>query len=279
MRASGWAVIGLVLVAPLLAGCADEGRNAAITKAIAEPLAGSPRGTLLRILVISDEYLPIAGAHVNIVGLGVNGTTDEFGDAFFQVARPGRYAVHVHRSGYYPNSTRVEVSAEAPMVARIRLTDAPRDGHFTDYYYYQATCAPTVYVQGVTPNGRCQETAYFPSAYARWILGRGLVKAHVALEWPSQAGGTEAMRLEIRFPDAGPFADGREALVAEGARPVAIQIPSDILTDRMRGENNVVEIIVGLPQSGPAALNGVQPFHIEATFDYFVEAPDVDPAA
>ncbi|HEX9816307.1 MAG TPA: hypothetical protein VGB18_04950, partial [Candidatus Thermoplasmatota archaeon] len=76
-------LVAVGLLSLLLAGCAD-GPDEPESKPLELSQAPAPQTTLLRVLVISDEYLPIKGAKVNVVGLGLNGTTDDVGNTYFQ---------------------------------------------------------------------------------------------------------------------------------------------------------------------------------------------------
>lgn len=277
VASQGLLIAALVIL--LAAGCTGPPKGPSNPRVL-ESLDDSPRaGTVLRVLVITDEFLPVVKARVDVVGLGLNATTNEAGSAYFEVPEPGRYAVHVHHPLFYPNVTKVVVDATANQVHRVTLRDAPRDQDFTDFYYFQGLCGPRVYAPPAAAEWRCPETTSFQRPYARWYLGPGLVHAYLYLEWSPQQGGTSAMRMEVRFPQSGPFADGTEVLAAEGSSPVRIEIPPALITDRLKENGNLVEIRAGLPTQGPAAVNAYQPFAIEAEFDYFLPAPDVDPEA
>jgi hypothetical protein len=272
------ALLVTVTLASLFAGCSANARSASTPSAEVVSAAAAPpsKGALLRVLVITDEYLPVADAQVTIVGLGVNGTTDGLGDVFFHLAQPGRYALHVHHAGFYPNRTKVQIE-EGSAVVRVHLRDAPHAADFADFYYYTGLCGTTLFVQGVSQNGNCSETPDFPKPHARWLLGPGLVHGFLELNWPHDEAGTGTMRLEIRFPEIGPFKDGRTVLVAEGPSPVKVTIPDELLTDAHRKNGAAVDLQVGLAQNEAVNRNGQQTFHIEAQFDYVVPAPDVDP--
>lgn len=279
MRAHVLLLVALLVAQTLVAGCAGERRPLdAPVVSVAATGPSANQGILLRVLVITDEYFPVPDAKVSIVGLGVNGTTDDWGDAYFHFPAPGRYALHVHRAGYYPNQSRVVLEEDRPeQTLRVRLTDAPRDAHFADYYFYNGICGPTLYVAAATPRSDCGQTPSFQRPEARFILGRGLVRGFLELSWEGHPAGAAEMRMEVRFPDVGAFADGSEALVAEGASPVRIIVPDEMLTERHRQNGNVVSVFVGLSQREPVALNAQQEFQIDGEFDYFVAAPQVDP--
>jgi hypothetical protein len=270
----------LLLASSLVAGCSGQkAEDAQPAQATTVPAKFQAReGILLRVLVITDEYFPVAKAKVTLVGLGVNGTTDDWGDAFFHIAHPGRYAIHVHRTGFYPNQTKVVLpEGESSATLRVWLSDAPRDAHYADYYYFNGLCGPTVFVSGATTDADCTETYLFEKPEARFILGRGLTRGYLELDWTPTTGGASDMRLEVRFPDVGPFADGRDVIVAEGPRPVKIIIPEELLTERHRLNGNTAVVTVGLSQAKPVLMSAQQEFQIDGEFSYFVEAPDVDP--
>lgn len=279
MRRTPWS-LALVLLAPsLLAGCTGGADShdepiASVAKFTAKP----NKGILLRVLVITDEYFPVARANVVLVGLGVNGTTDDLGDAYFHIAKAGRYALHVHRAGYFPNQTKVVLDqGDAEPVVRVRLQDAPRDGHYSDFFYYSGLCGPTVFVQPASTSSDCNEVPNFPKPQARFILGRGLVYGYIELHWDESPISPKTMRMEVRFPEIGAFADGQQVLIAEGPDPLKVRIPAELLTDQHRVNGQVVHITAGLARNAVAAHNFQQEFTIEAQFDYFHEAPDVDP--
>lgn len=267
------AALALLALFALMAGCTGAASPSTGDAVIQSTDEAAPSTIPLRILVINDEYLPVVGATVHIVGLNLNATTDDRGDAFFQVARPGRYSVHTHRVGYYPNVTHLEVDGMA-QVKRVWLRDAPRDGHFSDFYYYSAVCELALFAPPADDDPWCPDAPYMPRPTARWVLAGGLQRAQIDLDWDEQPGGASSMRLEVRFPEAGAFADGRTVLVAEGKGPIGITIPPEQVTDKHRQNGVFVEVRAGLPRGAPGA-NLHQPFHFEAQFDYFVAAPDV----
>lgn len=264
--------VALVLLILLLAGCAARAAPPG-NQVLAEDEPALPGTVPLRILVINDEYLPVAGATVHIVGLGLQTQTDDAGDAFFQIQEPGRYKLHVHSRGYYPNVTAVDVEGLA-QVKRVWLRDAPRDGHFSDFYYYQAVCDATVYAPPAATQSECPAKPYWPKPTARWILARGLQRGVIDLDWDRLPGGADAMRLEILFPEVGAFPDGRPSLVKEGSAPVRVTIPPELITPDHQRNGVVLEVRAGLPRSGPGLI-AHQPFRFEAQLDYFQPAPDV----
>lgn len=266
----------LILALLLGAGCASPSEAPPEARVLESIDDSAPGGTVLRVLVVTDEFLPVVKARVNIVGLGLDTTTNVVGSAYFLIPNAGRYSVHVHHPRFYPNITKATVEARPDQVHRVTLRDAPIDQNYADFRYFEGLCGPMVFAPPAAPDWRCPKNGYLPRSYARWYLGPGLVRARVSLEWTQQQGGTDAMRMEIRFPEAGAFADGTQVLAAEGTSPVRIEIPSSLITDRLKEKDNLVEIHAGLPTQGPAALNAYQPFHLEAEFYYLVPAPDVD---
>ena len=267
----------LVLVCLLLAGCAGSKDDDVVSKPLETSEAAAPRTTLLRVLVITDEYLPIKGAKVSVVGLGLNGSTDEVGNTYFQIATPGRYAVHVHRPGFYPNISKVAVEGDPDQVERITLRDAPPSTHFSDFRMYDGVCEPTLYVQPLSTSSHCQELGLANRPHPRgWFLGAGLVGGFVRLQWEAEAYGSATMRLELAFPEAGPFANGDERLVVEGPSPLLIELTGDLVTPAMQKNGVPIEIYVGVPEREIVAANGYQVFLVEAQFEYFQAAPDVD---
>ncbi len=269
-------LVAVVLLSMLFAGCAD-GSTEAVSKPLELSQAPAPQTTLLRVLVISDEYLPIKGAKVSVVGLGLNGTTDDVGNTYFQIATPGRYAVHVHRIGFYPNISKVAIEGDPKQVERITLRDAPRDAHFSDFRYFEGVCEPTVYVQPLATSPHCQDQGLVQRDHPRgWFLGEGLISGYIRLDWNKQAYGSEVMRLEVAFPEAGGFANGEDRLVAEGTSPITIELTSDLITPAMKRNGIPIEIFVGVAANEVASVNAYQTFAVEAQFDYFQDAPDVD---
>jgi hypothetical protein len=269
--------IALVLASTLLAGCAQHSAPEPTSRPLEISEAPAAETTLLRVLVINDEYLPIKGAKVSVIGLGLNGTTDDVGNAYFQIATPGRYAVHVHHSKFYPNISKVSVEGDAKQVERITLLDAPPDTHFSDFYYFEGVCEPTLYVQAIGTSPHCQDQGLVKRDQPPpWFLAPGLEGGFVRLAWNPELYGSQKMRLELAFPEAGAFANGEERLVAEGTPPVLIELNRDLITPAMQRNGVPIQIFVGVPADDAAAANVYQVFSIEAQFDYFQAAPDVD---
>ncbi|HLE48283.1 MAG TPA: hypothetical protein VI818_08300 [Candidatus Thermoplasmatota archaeon] len=258
----------------LAAGCAGSAPPPE-PKVVESSVPPPPAATLLRVLVINDEFLPVWGATVRVVGLGLNTTTDDVGNAYFQVPKEGRYSVHVHHQRYYPNVSRIEIAGDPEQVHRVKLQDAPPHGHFREYRFYPGTCFPVVFASNLTGNGECPAS---PSgrSYARFILNKGLVEAYVEMEWPSQPGGPAAMRIETQWPGL-TFSDGTQVALAQGASPVKLRLPPNRFTDEHEENGHTVEIRAGLSWGQPVAANVYQPFEILGIFDYFTPAPDVDP--
>ena len=266
----------LVLLGVLFAGCAD-GPKEPVSKPLELSQAPAPKTTHLRVLVISDEYLPIKGAKVSVVGLGLNGTTDDVGNTYFQIATPGRYAVHVHRPGFYPNISKVSIEGDPKQVERITLRDAPRDAHFSDFRYFEGVCEATVYVQPLGTSPHCQDQGLVQRDHPRgWFLGEGLIGGYIRLDWDEAAYGSHVMRLEVAFPEAGAFANGEERLIAEGPSPLDIDLKGDLITPAMQRNGIPIEIYVGVGANEVASANVYQTFAVEAQFDYFQAAPDVE---
>lgn len=269
MRGLGAAILAMVLA---FSGCAAKTRPAG-DAVLEDGVPAAPETIPLRVLVLNDEYLPVVGATVHIVGLGLNATTNDAGDAFFQVAKPGVYSVHTHSLGYYPNVTKVRIEGMA-QVRRIWLRDAPRDGHFSDFYYYAAVCDAAVYAAPIKNDAECPSEPYMPRPTARWILAGGLQGGTIGLDWDPQPGGTDRMRLEVLFPEIGAFPDGRASLVSQGKAPVRVEIGPELITREHQRNGVVVEVRAGIPRDA-AGASLHQPFHFEAQFDYFHPAPSV----
>lgn len=264
----------MVALALLAAGCAQSEPPPA-PKVVEEPIPPPPQSTLLRILVVNDEFLPVWGASVRVAGLGLNATTDDVGNAYFHVPKAGRYAVHVHHARYYPNISRIEIAGEPDAVHRVTLRDAPPHGHFREYRFYPGTCYPVLFASNLTGNGECPDG---PSgrSHARFILSKGLVEAFLQVEWAPQPAGAATMRLEARWPGLA-FADGSEVKRAQGGTPVELPIAPGLVTEAHRANGQVAEVRTGLAWDQPVAANVFQRFEILGVFDYFTPAPDVDP--
>ncbi|MBI2077975.1 MAG: hypothetical protein HYT80_06335 [Euryarchaeota archaeon] len=264
----------LTVIALLVAGCA-QGDPPAAPKVVEEAAPPPPQSTLLRVLVVNDEFLPVWGATVRVVGLGLNATTNDVGDAFFHVPKAGRYSVHVHHVRYYPNISKIEIAGEPDAVHRVKLRDAPPHGHFREYRFYPGTCYPVVFASNLTGNGECPDG---PSgrSHARFILSKGLVEAYFEVEWEQQPAAAPTMRLEARWPGLR-FGDGSDVQRSEGGSPVKLHVPPQLLTEAHGVNGQVAEVRTGLSWGQPVSANVYQQFEIVGIFDYFTPAPDVDP--
>jgi hypothetical protein len=276
MAAFPWTTL-VVTMAAAFSGCVGDEPVETESKPLVVEEAPAPKTTHLRVLVITDEYLPIVGAKVSVTGLGLNATTNEVGSAYFQIGTPGRYAVHVHRAGFYPNISKVSIEGDEKQVERITLYDAPRDAHFSDFRYFPGVCEVKVYVSGVSTDSRCEEHGLGQRSHPKgWFLGQGLQSGYLRLHWEAQTYGSDRMRLEVAFPEAGAFANGEEYLVVEGTAPLLLELSPSLLTPAMQKNGLPIDVWVGLAADTPVASNLYQPFEIEAQFDYFQKAPDVD---
>jgi hypothetical protein len=260
--------LALLAVVLLVTGCSGWGPTE-------EGSGPQEHLSLLQVLVISDEYLPVQDARVRIVGLGLNATTGDTGEAAF-VVPSGHYVVAVHHPDFYPNSTPIEIQRDADRLARIRLRDAPDSHEFSDFHYVAVLCGVTLWLQGVDDDSACEAGPNFPPPRATFELAHGLVEANLGLDWDAQTGGAQRLRMEVRFLNVGAFADGTDVLVGQGTSPVSVHVPPELVTQAMRRDGTQVEVIVGLDQREPIAFNGMQTVHIHAEFRYFEDAPDVD---
>lgn len=259
------------------AGCANAPSEPPPSVPLETSVAPAKQATLLRVLVITDEYLPVAGATVAVVGLG-NASTDEVGNAYFQIGTPGRYSLHVHHPRFYPNVSKVVVDGGPSQVERITLRDAPSHQHYSSFYFFQGLCGPAASVPEATSD-RCDEAVFSNRAHPRWFLNEGLTDAYFRLDWPAQLPGADEMWIEVGFPDAGAFRGGSQTLRAQGEAPVVLEIPEEEVTEPMKRNGVPIWIRVGIGSSLPVAANVYQEFSIEAQLDYYIPEPDVDPEA
>jgi hypothetical protein len=81
------------------------------------------QGTTLHATVAdanTGDY--ILDASVSVDPVGLNGTTDFFGDARFASLKKGRYTVHARRIGYAPNDVEVQLSGRDSVEVTMLMT-------------------------------------------------------------------------------------------------------------------------------------------------------------
>lgn len=259
-----------VLLPVLVAGCGDPGY---VAPSAPEP---DPASTL-RVLVLTDEYLPIPDARVRLVELDLQEQTTEAGEAIFRVDHPGRFLVQASRSGFYSNRTLVELGESADVTTRLWLHDAPHEQFVIDTALYDGTCGYAVHVQGgALGAGDCSDLPGMPHGRFGWRLTHGLESMELELRFPHQLGGLDRMRLAVRIPDAGPFADGRLEIEATGTSPVRLTIPPGLITPAMREGGHQVELLARAPADDVASAGAMQRFLLVAEAFYYWPAPAVE---
>jgi predicted small lipoprotein YifL len=133
-----FALITVLLVATAaLAGCGSKGGpngadDAALNGAEFENLqkqqGNLQKGKgLIRGIVLDEALAPIAGAKVELVGLGTSQTATEAGAFLFNNLDPGTYFVSASKAGYAPAQQSSEVKADVaePSLIKIRLQRVP----------------------------------------------------------------------------------------------------------------------------------------------------------
>lgn len=252
-----------------LSGCGDSN----------SPYAGGEPGDAahLFVLVISDEYLPVAGARVVVPGLGLESVTDDAGLAHIDVGLPGRYRVVASHAGFYSNSTAVVLAVGEESTARVALRDAPRDANLEDTILYYGTCTLAAYGPGgALGSGECQDVPGIPPGHLDFFLSRGFRGAEFEVRFDGQPAGLERMRLRVSIPDAGAFTDGRLALETTGTSPLRLSIPAALVTAPMGEPGHRLEVQLGAPQEGAVQAGALQPFFLLGDVFYFLPAPPVD---
>ncbi|MBI2077428.1 MAG: hypothetical protein HYT80_03525 [Euryarchaeota archaeon] len=111
----------LVVAALLVGGCLGTGATPA-------PLAVGPVEplTLLRVLVVDDEFAPIRNATIIVGGTESRATTDEAGLADLGAA-PGVAELRVWAPGYYRSSVDATAVARATTSVTVELDRRPND--------------------------------------------------------------------------------------------------------------------------------------------------------
>jgi hypothetical protein len=246
---------GLLVLALLVAGCAGPPPPPA--EATAPPRTTEPAqaSVPLLIYVVDREYLPLEGAHVEVLELGANLTTDASGGADFGPVPPGAYRAIAHRDGFAVNRTLVEVDAEAEAAPMVVLSPAPHD-HFAVYFGIGEGGCSAFSIEGVVLDEECRDELS-PSLhpYVRFRLRPNLYQADATIYWdPPTATGAQRLRFELHVLDGDqrrlPFPSG-SAPEAEGSSPVVVELAHDRLDPELVDQARYLEVAVYPPRQGP----------------------------
>lgn len=107
MRPFRGLLVSLILVSVALAGCAGQSAEPAdAPTGSATDATGAVEGR-----VVTDEWMPIAGAEVTLIPPDETVRTDQGGAFAFNDVEPGSYRVIAVKIGYYQNTAQVDVEA------------------------------------------------------------------------------------------------------------------------------------------------------------------------
>jgi hypothetical protein len=238
--AHGW--VGSTLLAVFLAGCTGSSASpnaqpqaSSIVEATGEPLADAGS---IRVTVVDDSALPLAGATVGVTDLALNAVTDPTGVAVFTNLAPGMHQIAAARLGYSSAAKAVSVEAGVEAATTLSLvaivveipfheTFGPLQGYFdcrmgaTTYASTWTAACGTVGVPFVGLVGP-------PAAANPWTSDNSVLKFPIAnnntataigdMQWtPSAVGTSTALRFAFSY-------EGRPSThwwcAAEGGTPL-----------------------------------------------------------
>lgn len=109
----GRRILAVLSIASLivLAGCAGKGNKPTAALVGATPAEFDENTGGIEGVILNDEDLPVPGASVGIVSLGISTTTDSVGAYSLSKIEPGEQVVHVAVAGYASASRAVTVVA------------------------------------------------------------------------------------------------------------------------------------------------------------------------
>ena len=119
----------LLLLVPLLAGCADEAAPEVddFAQNLDQELQATEDTGIIRGVVVDFAIVPVADATVTLTGLDRSTQTNEAGAFGFDGLEPGTYFLEISKLGYNSTqaSTDVEAGTDTPPVVKVRLEAAP----------------------------------------------------------------------------------------------------------------------------------------------------------
>jgi hypothetical protein len=264
----------LAILVVLLAGCnAPPEEPAVASEPPAEP---EPTDGIVRVLVVNDEYWPIAGAEVYLLELALNATTDDGGDAYFVHVPEGIYTVHARGKHYLPNKTIVHVAAGEIRKVGLSLQDRPHDLYLMDSRRESGFCLLGAPASPATPDAPCQSMPYANPPTVEFPMETGLVWALIEVEWNAHSSLASRMRFEIRILDDEPFADGSSTRVIEGGSPLRLTLDEKDITPGMTTRGHRLQVKALPAQGANATLVVGQPFDVFAQLVYYHPANQPD---
>jgi hypothetical protein len=259
-------LLTILVLVPLFAGCTGSEGGGAGRLVDLEDRGGEGD---LRVLVIDDEYFPVAGADVYILELALNATTDGIGDAYFQGLPAGEWTVHAEGDGFLPNRTRTTVTSGDGAVARVSLPDRAPDILMMDFRREAGMCLLGAHVDPDPVEPQCRDAPYLQSHAVTFPLESNMVWAVLEMEWDAQGPLSEQMRFEVRFLEGAPFADGRDTITVEGESPLLVRLEPDMLTDQQKQRGHRLVVEASPAQNETASLMTAQAFEVFAQLVYF----------
>lgn len=227
----------LVLMASLLAGCADETPTPVEDDFgdFEQDLEATEDTGILRGVVVDTAVIPIAGVTVAIQGTELLQETDANGQFGFDGLEPGTYFLDLSKIGYLPVQANAEVVADVaqPPVVKVRmeadLENLPYAStqHHKGYYQcglsFVVVCgAPNVLTDGQVTDDSSTYTFYFDPN-----------PDHIQTEmvWRTTQTVSPDLRLEVETLDAGCAGD---TLINNtlGPSPLRIVATGDVLAER-----------------------------------------------
>lgn len=260
----------LPFVVFLLAGCLGSSASTA-------PVALEPSAPMLEVVVVDQEFVPVAGAIVTIEGNDTVHRTSAEGHVAIP-APDGPVAVKAWAPSYYRNKVDVEASGESRKV-EIRLERRPDDARFATHEREEGMCyvgvaLPAVEPRSCLPPPQCWFECEGPASYVKVGLSQPDMFRNLTLRLSWEAGSALdalAFLVDVKVP----LARDPSSFILEGPSPIVFELAkTDLALDTDLPKTlTVVSSIADTNEDGTPRIVHEQPFVLDAYVVFEYQAP------
>ncbi|MBI2077516.1 MAG: carboxypeptidase regulatory-like domain-containing protein [Euryarchaeota archaeon] len=274
--ASAWPA--LLVVALLGSGCMGTGAKTA--PASAPPTAAHDDATGgVEGLVRDDEFKPISGANLAIIGVNQSARTGDDGRFAFSKLAPADYLMTVNRTGYFDRQVGFSVPVAAVAKIDVVLAAIPPPLPYADAGYRYTGFMRGAYsyrVASVSGNNSGYDAAAAPEAYRSFVSGEfkpqpGWRTILIEVSWDPPAPSSDELALQVTFPkklSGGAVSSADTRWVTGGLPPIRWRIEREQL--EAMGPDYAFDTFYGFHwRVGPSTASGATTdysFHVEKKY-------------
>lgn len=254
-----WTTYVMVVLASVpAAGCSDAPS--------ATSLQAAPSGTLV-VRVVDTEQRPLEGARVWVDGMPADTTSDAAGLVVVSSLSPGDYEVRVNRTGYWDNTTTVEVIHNQTTERWVEMEEVPGPRDVLNQEWARPYCGLVLPPLPGEEEPRCRSPPLATGPEATLPFEPGLRTVVLRMHWEASSEASARLTFNVSLREAA-FANQSDFFTVEGSSPIRIVLEAPVVPDELARSGGNVSVVVRTPEADPTRPFVDQPVDVGAVFHY-----------